>query len=233
MPNETEYLKHIAYDSVIFGFSGTSLKILIMEYHGTGIFALPGGFVRIDEPIDAAVVRGLRERTGLDDIYLEQCHTFGGLERSQPEAMRQILEANDLDPQDYLWMLERFISVSYYALINYEEVNPTPDALSDSIEWYDVDNLPPLAFMHEEIVEKALLTLRENLEKKLVSSKLLPRQFTMKELQHVYESILGTEIRRTTFQRKMLSLGVLERHEKRYSGKAHKAPYLYSFIERE
>lgn len=230
MPNESEYLKHIAYDSVIFGFSGTSLKTLIMEYQGTGVFALPGGFVRKDEPLDAAVVRGLRERTGLHDIYLEQFHTFGDMERSQPEVMRQILQANGLSPDDFQWMLQRFISVSYYALINYEEVNPTPDALSDSIGWYDVDDLPPLAFMHEEIVRKALLTLRENLEKKLVGSKLLPRQFTMKELQYVYESILGTEIRRTTFQRRMLSLGVLKRHDKRYNGKAHKAPYLYSFI---
>ena len=228
---EKEYLPHIAYDSVIFGFSGTTLKILIIEYHGTGIFALPGGFVKVNESLNDAVVRGFQERTGLKDIYLEQFYTFGSIDRSQPEVMKRILLANQFDLEKFSWLLDRFISVSYYALINYEDVVPKPDALSDSIQWYDIGNLPHLAFQHHDIVQKALQTLRDNLEKKLVGSKLLPKRFTMKELQGVYESILGQKLRRTTFQRKMLSLGVLERHEKRYSGKAHKAPYLYSFIE--
>ena len=81
-PHLNQYLPHIAYDSVVFGFSGEKLKILIMEYHNTGWFALPGGFVKIDEPLDEAVKRGLKERTGLDEIYLEQFHTFGSLERA-------------------------------------------------------------------------------------------------------------------------------------------------------
>ena len=86
-----------------------------------------------------------------------------------------------------------------------------------------------MAFDHKEIVAKALQTLRSNLDQKLVGMNLLPARFTMKELQHVYESILGEKLRRTTFQREMLSLDILKRHEKHYSGKAHKAPYLYSF----
>ena len=82
------YLPHIAYDSVIFGFSGEKLKILIMEYHNTGFFALPGGFVRMDEDLNDAVTRGLKERTGLDNIFLEQFYTFGSLRRFQPEVMQ-------------------------------------------------------------------------------------------------------------------------------------------------
>ena len=82
---------------------------------------------------------------------------------------------------------------------------------------------------HRYMVEMALEVLRDNLDRKLIGGNLLPELFTMKELQLVYESILGKELRRTTFQRKMLSLDILERHEKRYSGKAHKAPYLYSW----
>ena len=74
---QNDYLPHIAYDSVIFGFSGDELKILIMEYHNTGLFALPGGFLRTDENLDEAVRRGLEERTGLNHIYLEQFYTFG------------------------------------------------------------------------------------------------------------------------------------------------------------
>lgn len=225
------YLPHIAYDSVIFGFSGTALKILIMEYHNTGFFALPGGFVREDEHLNDAVARGLRERTGLDEIYLEQFYAFGNTDRHQPAVMRKILEAGGHDVEALNWLMDRFVSIAYYALIDYNKVNPTPDALSDSIRWYAVDQLPPLIFHHEEIVAKALETLRSNLDRKLASVNLLPSQFTMKELQQVHEAILGESIQRTNFQRKMLSLGILKRHEKRFNGKAHKAPYLYSFID--
>lgn len=224
------YLQHIAYDSVIFGFSDGELKILIMEYHNTGLFALPGGFVRTDENLNDAVLRGLSERTGLRNIYLEQFYTFGDVNRFKPEVMRTLLEANGINPDgEYSWMLDRFISVAYYALINYQDVTPQPDALSDSCEWYPIIKLPKLILDHKLIVEKAIQTLRDNLDKKLVGGNLLPKKFTMNELQKVYEVILGTKLRRTTFQRKMLAAEVLKRHEKQFSGKAHKAPYLYSF----
>jgi 8-oxo-dGTP diphosphatase len=224
-----EYLHHIAYDSVIFGFSGEKLKILVLEYHNTGLFALPGGFVGRHENLNDAVQRGLRERTGLANIYLEQFYTFGDVARYRPEVMSRIILANKVPEQDLSWLLERFISVAYYALIDYREVVPVPDALSDSCGWYEVDQLPPLMLDHGQIVQKALDTLRDNISRKLVGGNLLPARFTMKELQQVYEAILGEKLHRGTFQRKMLSLGVLQRHEKQYSGAANKAPFLYSF----
>jgi ADP-ribose pyrophosphatase YjhB (NUDIX family) len=230
---EAAHLKHIAYDSVIFGFSDGELRILIMEYHNTGWFALPGGFVRTDENLNDAVIRGLEERTGLTDIYLEQFYTFGDVSRFKPEVMRTILEANGHDADGKLnWMLERFISVAYYALINYKDVVPKPDSLSDSCTWYPVNKLPKLILDHKQIVENAIHTLRENLDSKLVGGNLLPKKFTMNELQRVYEAILGIKLRRTTFQRKMLTAEVLKRHEKHFSGRAHKAPFLYSFKKR-
>ena len=143
--------------------------------------------------------------------------------------MRTILEANGFEVPDDYWILDRFISIAYYALINYDEVMPKPDELSDNINWYPVDNLPKLMMDHQLIVEKALLILRENLDKKLVGMNLLPPKFTMQVLQKVYEAILGEKLRRTTFQRKMLTLDILVRHEKLFTGGAHKAPYLYSF----
>jgi 8-oxo-dGTP diphosphatase len=226
-----DYLPHIAYDSVIFGFSGDKLKILIMEYHNTKLFALPGGFVRVEEDLNDAVRRGLKERTGLDDIYLEQFYTFGDMARFKPEVMKTILQAIDDNVPDNHWLLERFISVAYYALIDYVKVVPRPDAISDSCTWYDVDSLPKLMLDHQKIVDKALQTLRQNLDHKLTN--LLPEKFTMKELQSVYEAILGEKLRRTTFQRKLLASDLLVRHEKQYSGGAHKAPFLYSFVENE
>lgn len=229
IPQAEDYIPHLAYDSVVFGFSANKLKILIMEYHNTGWYALPGGFVKREEDLDMAVRRGLRERTGLDQIYLEQFQTFGSRARHDPEVMRTIVEANGLQLPENHWLLGRFFSVAYYALINYEGVSLQPDLLADSIGWYPVDDLPPLILDHRLMVDRALDTLRRNLERKVVGVNLLPTRFTMKQLQQVFEAILGKKLRRSAFQRKLLSMEILERHEKHYNGKAHKAPYLYSF----
>jgi 8-oxo-dGTP diphosphatase len=229
LPDTSLFIPHVAYDSVVFGFSKGKLKILLMEYHATGWHALPGGFVRRTENLEDAVKRGLFERTGLNEIYLKQFHTFGDSSRYQPEVMRTILEANGHAIPENNWMLDRFFSVAYYALIDHEKVTLTPDSLSDSIVWYDIDRLPKLIFDHDKIVQKALQTLRENLDRNLIGGNLLPDRFTMNELQAVYEAILGAKLRRTSFQRKMLSMDILDRHEKLFTGKSHKAPYLYSF----
>lgn len=228
-----DFLPHLAYDSVIFGFSGERLKILILEYHNTGWFALPGGFVGKEENLDDAVKRGLKERTGLKDLHLEQFHTFGSMARFHPEVMRKILKANNFRPEEAPWLLERFVSVGYYSLIDYHRVTPRPDALADSLQWYPADQLPPLLFDHGEMVKKALKTLRQNLDTMLVGVNMLPERFTIKELQRVHEAILGEPLNRTAFQRRMLSSGILKRHEKRYTGGSHRAPYVYSFVGNE
>ena len=228
-PSIKDYIPHLAYDSVIFGFNGDKLKILILEYHNTTFFALPGGFVKKNEDLDSAVSRNVKERTGLENIYLEQFYTFGDKSRQATNVMRTILEANGSSVKDDFWLLDRFISVAYYALINYNNVHPKPDHLSDSINWYAIDDLPILMMDHKQIVEKALETLRNNLDQKIVGMNLLPTKFTMKELQQVYEAILGEKLRRTTFQRKILAMDTLIRHEKLFTGAANKAPYLYSF----
>jgi 8-oxo-dGTP diphosphatase len=229
LPTVKDFIPHLAYDSVVFGFSGKQLKILLMEYHNTGWLALPGGFVGKHEDLNAAAKRGLQERTGISDIFLEQCYVFGDFSRHKSEVMQTIIEANGYQVSGDNWLLDRFVSVAYYALIDYAQVVPKPDQLSDSIGWYDIDQLPELILDHNLIVAKALQTLRDNLDRKLIGGNLLPEKFTMNELQLVYEAILGQKLRRTSFQRKMLSMEILERHEKRYSGKSHKAPYLYSF----
>lgn len=229
LPELSQFIPHLAYDSVVFGFSRGKLKILLMEYHATGWHALPGGFIGKTENLEDAVKRGLFERTGLKEIYLEQFHTFGEVNRFKPEVMKRILEANDYSVPPEYWMLDRFFSIAYYALIDHEKVTLQPDAISDSIAWYEIEQLPELIFDHGQIVQKALQTLRENLDRKLIGGNLLPDRFTMNELQAVYEAILGEKLRRTSFQRKLLSMDILDRHEKLFTGKSHKAPYLYSF----
>jgi ADP-ribose pyrophosphatase YjhB (NUDIX family) len=145
------------------------------------------------------------------------------------------MQAKGMDPTDDHWLLRRFVSVGYYALIDFNKAAPTPDTLADTCIWYTLENLPGLMLDHNAIVQKALQTLRADLDRKLGgndswAAPLLPKAFTMAELQKLYETILGQQLRRSGFQRKMLSLDILERLEKQYNGGAHKAPYLYQFI---
>lgn len=229
LPPENEFLRHIAYDSVVFGFSESKLKVLILEYHNTGYFALPGGFVRREEDLDEAVIRGLEERTGISNVYLNQFYTFGNRKRYQPEVMATILNGLDIEFQPDHWLLDRFISIAYLALIRYDHVELKPDLLADSLSWYDLDEIPDLILDHNIIIDKALQRLKKLLYIEPIGKNLLPWQFTMKDLQKVYEAILGHPLARTAFHRKILSLDMLDRHEKLYTGRSHKAPYLYSF----
>lgn len=127
------------------------------------------------------------------------------------------------------WLLDRFTTVGYYALVDYTRAIPIPDLLSDKCEWHDLNALPKLMLDHKTIVEKALETLRAELDRKLIGFNLMPEHFTMADLQSLYETVLGGKLLRTSFQRKMLNLEILERVDKKYTGEAHKAPYLYRF----
>jgi len=225
----TDYIPNLSYDCVIFGFNGKTLKILILEYYNTGFFALPGGFIKKNQSLKEAVQKGVEERTGLTNVFFDQFQIFDKPDRANTYAMRCILEANNQNTPENQWMMDRFLTVGHYALINYEDTNPKPDYLSDSIGWYAIDDIPKLMMDHNEIIDKALEVLRNNISEKLIGMNLLPQKFTMKQLQQVFEAIIDQKLRRTSFQRKMLSLDILDRHEKLFEGKAHKAPYLYSF----
>ncbi|WP_018619117.1 NUDIX hydrolase [Spirosoma luteum] len=229
-PKGVDFLPGLAVDTVIFGFHLNQLKILLLEYRNTGLMALPGGFVRNTENLNDAARRILAERTGLQDIYLEQFYVFGDLTRHDPAPMRAIMQAKGHMPDDDHWLLSRFVSVGYYALVDFTKAIPIPDELSDSCGWYDLAALPPLMQDHTAIVQKALATLQADLDRKLIGFNLLSETFTMADLQSLYETILGQPLHRSGFQRKILGLGIVERLEKQYSGGAHKAPYLYRFV---
>ncbi|CAN5570359.1 NUDIX domain-containing protein [soil metagenome] len=226
----TGYLPGLAIDTVIFGFNQNQLKILLLEYQNTALLALPGGFIKDTENLNDAAKRILSERTGLKSIYLEQFYVFGDSSRHDTAPLIEIMQGKGLTPVANHRLLRRFISVGYYALVDFTKAIPNPDALSDYCQWYDLEELPPLMLDHQTIVKKALETLRANLDQKLIAFNLLPETFTMGELQSVYETILGKKLLRTSFQRKILNLGILERVDKKWTGGAHKAPYLYRFI---
>jgi hypothetical protein len=232
--NETEssgsnYMRGLAIDAVIFGFHDHQLKVLLMHYKKTGLFALPGGFIHEKENLNDAAKRVVSERSGLTNIYLEQFYAFGDYARYDPASMKSIMTANGIAYDDSHWLLQRFISVGYYALIDFSKIVPAPHTIFDSCDWYEIPHVPKLMQDHNEIVQKALSALRNNLDNTLVASNLMPDVFTMGDLQILYETILDKKLLRPAFQRKMLALGVLERVAKRWTGAAHKAPYLYKF----
>lgn len=223
------FMPGISIDGVIFGYHPGQLKILLLEYKKTELHALPGGFVKYDESLHSAADRIIRERSGLGDVYLNQFHTFGSLQRSNPEYMKQLMRRNGAYLPERHWLHQRFISIGYYALIDYSKARPVPDNFSDSCRWYDVQRLPELMLDHRHIVDKALETLKENIEHKSTGLNLLNKTFTMAELQQLYETILGEKLHRTGFHRKMLYSGRLQRVGKKNTGKAHRAPFLYRF----
>jgi 8-oxo-dGTP diphosphatase len=223
------FLPGIAIDTVIFGFHDKHLMVLLLQYKNTNSFALPGGFIMKQENGDDAAQRILRDRTGLADIYLEQFYTFADISRHDTSFMKGIMKARGLNPSKDHFLLNRFISIGYYALVDFTKAVPATDQLADECKWYDLKKLPPLIQDHEHIINKALLTLREDLDKKLVGFNLLPETFTIGDLQELYETVLDTKFLRTSFQRKMLGLGILKMVDKKMTGAAHKAPYLYKF----
>lgn len=225
----TDFMHGLAIDAVIFGFHDQQLKVLLMRYNKTGVVALPGGFIHKKENLNDAATRIVRERTGLKDIYLEQFYVFGDYGRSDPQPMKDILAANNIKHDDDHWLLQRFISVGYYALVDFTKVVPKPDTIFDSCDWYDLACIPQLMQDHNAIIQKALVSLRTDLDNKLIAFNLMQEEFTLGDLQILYETILDKKLLRPAFQRKMLGLGILERVAKKWTGAAHKAPYLYRF----
>ncbi|UOE52137.1 NUDIX domain-containing protein [Mucilaginibacter sp. SMC90] len=224
------FLPGLAIDTVIFGFHDNQLKVLLLAYKNSSLYALPGGFIHDNEDVNQAARRVLQSRTALTDIYLEQFYVFGDYSRYDPSPLKAIMKARGYTAPDNHWLLKRFVSIGYYALVDFTKAIPAPDEISDSCNWYSLDELPALMQDHREIINKALQTLQNNLDQKLIGFNLLTDEFTMGDLQSLYETILNKKLLRAAFQRKILSLGILERIAKKWTGGAHKAPYLYRFI---
>ncbi len=219
------YIPQLSIDCVIFGFHEGELKVLLLQWKDSKKWCLPGGFVLKQEHIDDAAVRILQNRTGLNNIYLQQFYTFG-----DPERARKTHGARKPgDVTGKSWLTERFITVGYWALVEFSKVDPTPDDFSLDCKWWDINKVPSLILDHNAILDKALSSLRIHIYDYPVGKDLLPQKFTMPELQTLYETILGKDLDRRNFQKKMLSMGILERLKERKQGGAHKAPYLYRF----
>lgn len=222
------FIPHLSVDCSILGFHDGELKVLLLRWRGTDRWSLPGGFVRQDEPLDRAAGRVLSERTGLERIYLQQFHAFGGVDRHE-EALAPVFASLGIQvPADH-WMVRRVVSVGYLALVDFARATPTPDVFSDECRWWELQDHPPLLFDHDAIVALAVETVRRELQSASVAASLLPERFTMPELHRLYETVLGRTLDRRNFQKWVRERGVVERLDERKTGRSHRAPYLYRF----
>ncbi len=223
-----KYLRHISVDCIIFGFHENELKVLLLKAKYAGKWALPGGFILKEEPMDTAAERILKERTGLDNIYLQQFYVFSDPGRSTKKINQTFL--NNIGVKaDESWMFERFITVGYSALVDFTRVQPVADIFSDACEWFNINDIPNMILDHHQILSKALKNLQLQLNFQPIGYNLLSSKFTMPELQKLYETILNRKLDRRNFQRKILSTGILRRLDETKKGVAHKAPYYYKF----
>ncbi len=227
------YQPGISVDCTIFGFHENVLKVLLLKIKHSNKWALPGGFIYKDETIENAAYRVLQERTGVENIFLQQFNAFSDPNRSDITIhQNRYLEYGIKMPKDN-WLLQRFITIGFYALIDFTEVDLGDAILNEGAEWVDINKLSNLMMDHETIVLKALESLRTQLAYLPIGRNLLPKKFTMPELQKLYETILGQQLDRRNFQRKMIGFGILNKLTETRKGGAHKAPFLYTFNDKK
>lgn len=206
----------VTVDSILFTFQDDDLRTLLIQRRHAPFadkWALPGGFVHIDEDLEQAALRELLEETNVSDVYLEQLYTFGRPDR---------------DPRT------RVITVAYFALLGVDQVEKLElrgESDAADARWWSIYNLPELAFDHDQILDYALQRLRWKLEWTALGFLLLPGEFTLSELQKVYETVLDEPLDKRNFRRKMLAAGVLE-ETGNLRGGDHRPAKLYRFSAR-
>ncbi|MDP3026902.1 MAG: NUDIX domain-containing protein [Nanoarchaeota archaeon] len=202
----------VTADIIIFTIQNQKLKVLLIK-RGVepfkNMFAIPGGFVKMNENLEQAAKRELEEETGVKEVYLEQLYTFGEVNR---------------DPRG------RVITVAYFALINPEKAKQELEATTDAsaAEWFDVSGLPQLAFDHKKILDYAIKRVKWKFEYTTIAFSMLPKHFTLTQLQKVYETVFEKKFDKRNFRKKILSLNILESTEEKEKDVSYRPPELYS-----
>ncbi|QBD79027.1 NUDIX hydrolase [Ktedonosporobacter rubrisoli] len=201
----------VTVDVVIMSLRQKDLQVLLIKRRSwpfEGMWAIPGGFVNFDESLEDAAKRELQEETGVQDVYLEQLYTFGDPGR---------------DPRT------RVITVVYFVLLDSERLQVRAASDAADVSWFSVYDLPPLAFDHEKVLNYTLNRLRGKLDYTTIAFNLLPEQFTLRELQRVYEMILHKKLDKRNFRKKILATGILEDTGAKKMEGTHRPARLYRF----
>lgn len=203
----------LTVDCAVFGLDDDGLKVLLIQ-RGiepfAGRWALPGGFVHLDETLEQAALRELREETGLERVFLEQLYTFGDPGR---------------DPR------ERVVTVAYFALVRLGDHTVQAATDARSVAWFATDDLPALAFDHDAILAAALNRLQAKVRYQPIGFELLPPKFSLTQLQRLYETVLERPLDKRNFRKKALALGILQELDEVEQDVAHRAARLYRFDE--
>lgn len=202
----------VTTDVVIFTVRQEALKVLLIKRAAPpfqGEWALPGGFVHLDESLEEGARRELEEETGVKGVYLEQLYTFG---------------TPDRDPR------ERVITVAYYALVPTDRMAIRAASDAEGISWFGMDELPELAFDHDRILDMAYRRLRDKLDYSTIAFQFMPKEFTLSELQQVYEQILRESLDKRNFRKRILGLGVVTETGAEKKSGAHRPAKLYRLV---
>ncbi len=201
----------VTVDCLLFGLDHTNqLKVLLIQRANDPYkdsWALPGGFVDMEEDLKTAALRELQEETGVKDVFMEQLYTFG-----QPNR----------DPRG------RNISIAYYALVNLDQHPIQADSDAKNVGWFPIQSLPPLAFDHDEIMKIAIERLRAKIRYQPIGFELLPEIFTIHQLQQLYETILDISLNRRNFRTRIKKMDILKLVGKQ-TNVAHRPANLYTF----
>ena len=201
----------ISVDCIVLGYQSGSLRVLLVERGVSpfeGYWALPGDLMKIDENLKDAAARVLFQLTGLKEIFFKQFRTFGGVNRHP---------------------LGRVLTVGFFSLVKSENFNPLPAAWARNTKWWDIQDLPELAFDHQLIIDKGLERLRKKAKRESIGFELLPKKFTLLELQSTFEAIFGTKYDKPNFRKKILSMNILDDLEEWQTNVSHRPAKLYSF----
>jgi 8-oxo-dGTP diphosphatase len=224
---------NVSVDCVIFGFDDIEkkLKVLTIEKKVDPFskknkkrtqFAIPGDLIELEEDIDAAASRVLFSLTKLNKLYLKQFKTFGHPRRVQQEKDKEWLENFRSNPD------ERVITIAYVSIVRMEDYNPEASYFAQDVKWTNIEKIPELAFDHNQIVNEAVDFLRKEINHE-VTSELLPRKFTLSQLQELYEIILNEKLDKRNFRKQIMSKGVVEKTNEKQKGVSHKPAELYKF----
>lgn len=230
MPSTTN--SSISVDCVVFGFDGSSLKVLLVrrkykeaDQQGNVVWRedhkLPGSPIFNNEDLADSAYRILEEMTNIKNIYLKQLHVFSDPKRIDEQSLEWLNETYGVDTR-------RIISIAYYSLV---KLNPKIVAHTSmrKAEWHDVQSIKKLALDHKQILMTALSTLNKQLLNEPIAFELLPKKFTIRQLQTLYEAILGVEIDNRNFRKKLLGSGYIEAMEEKEKNVAHKPAQYYIF----
>ncbi len=224
----TKLNPHVSVDCVIFGFDGQNLKVLLIdrnynksetERSASQTLKLPGSLVYDDEDVDTAAVRVLKELTGLENIYLKQLYVFGS-----PDRLKKEEDLNWLQQQTRM-KINRVVTVAYYSLIKLNKASN----IDDSVLWLDINNLPELAFDHNAIIKKGLEVLQKEIKHEPIVFELLPKKFTIRQLQTLYEIILGHKLDNRNFRKSISTWDYLVPLNEKEKNVAHKPAQFYKF----